>query len=375
MKIDWRSLERIEEAGETAGHLDLASGSFLSEEQGGSDQPPRDGQLLALYPLLEPDPAHLHKALLASIPDDRLRRSTFKAWRELTRVSARSRLFASREVWEAECEKKRETFEAALSESPAIAERWKHGARLLSRLELWNCLSREGIEIDNPPGWVGETTRLRDEYSRGWPAFLRSRLQVVEEWLLSAAPEIIGDLQPPASDSAISALELQLVESGAMPFGSDLRVLFGWHDGTMHGRGLAATTSFIFGFWLLSVEDALGACELMRAIQRTSQSGSLDSPRWDPRWLPILSNGIGDLWFLDLRPGHSPCVVEYLHEDPDTNAILFKDLASFIEAYADAAEDGLLIADSDFGVQPRSWPEWAAHCSLYGRGARKTQSS
>jgi len=377
MRIDWQSLERIEAAGHTATHLELSSGSFLCHAlRGVSDQPLHDDGLLALYRLLDfdLDPVHLDKALLASIPEEHLRRPVFNAWRAVDRVTARPRSFSSRARWIEECERKQAAFDALLSQSPAIAHRWKGSAGLLRRLELWNCLRQEGIDVDNPPDWVGETVQLRDDLCRGWPAFVRSRLHVIEEWLLSTAPEIVADLQPPASDSAISALELQMVESGSMPFGSEIRTLFGWHDGTAHGRGLSATTSLILGFWLLSVEDALAACELMSALERASEAGLRDSPQWDSRWLPILSNGIGDLWFLDLRPGSSPCVVEYLHEDPDTNALLFKDLASFIEAYADAIEDGLLIADPDLGVQPKSWPEWSAHCSLYG-AARKSESS
>jgi cell wall assembly regulator SMI1 len=138
----------------------------------------------------------------------------------------------------------------------------------------------------------------------------------LEAWLQINAPEVRHDLLPGAADADIAAVE-QLVGT-RVPDG--FREVYAVHDGQI-GIGppllidwLLLPTKTIQREWQL-MHDLLARGEL---DAQAVANGPVQAVWWNPKWLPVASNGTGDFQCIDLDPpsgGQFGQIVTFLHVD------------------------------------------------------------
>lgn len=139
----------------------------------------------------------------------------------------------------------------------------------------------------------------------------------LEAWLKAHNPALLADLNPPASDADIQALEQKLGVKLPADFVECLKV----HDGQ---RG--AADGLFAGLEFLSSQRIL---EEWRVWKQLLDGGDFDGAEaepgvgiqpvwWNPKWIPFTYNGAGDHLCLDLDPssqGRSGQVITLWHDD------------------------------------------------------------
>lgn len=373
MRIDWQSWEEIRGAGLNATHLDLHTGAFINDEPS-QDVAVSESRLAATperylslwwgeeFPELHS--GRLERALLYRIADEKLRRSALAAWwayDTLHRVP-----LPSHEARKAERRRRRAALDALVSKAPELARCWHDRNELLARGGLWACLRAESIAIDNPPPWRAELEGFHAEVEAGWRTLLEDCLGRIDRWLAANAPKHHAALRPPATDPELDALQAAL-PAGSLALPAALRALYRWHGGTAHAPSRPPSASLVFGYALLSPEDARETHQMLTGLLRDGTFAERPPTWWNERWLPFLGNGGGDLWCVDLTPEQGGRIVWFLHDDA-RRKVLFYDVGAFIEAYAEALTAGLWRFDpDDGGLEPTDWDAWEEHCGRYGQ--------
>lgn len=142
--------------------------------------------------------------------------------------------------------------------------------------------------------------------------------QKLENHLREHNPELLADLNPPATDAQVRELEKQIGQELSEEFVACLKV----HDGQ---KGEA---DWLFGgHEFLSIE---GIMMDWRTLNRLLEEGDFEEQSaksdpevgghwWSPSWVPFTSNGGGDHFCLDLMPtskGSLGQVIKYSGELP-----------------------------------------------------------
>jgi cell wall assembly regulator SMI1 len=163
--------------------------------------------------------------------------------------------------------------------------------------------------------------------------------QRIEAWLRNHAPDILADLGPPASPERIRAAEEQL--QCTLP--EDVRASLGIHDGQ---QGSAA---YLFGQWeYFGIEAVLSEHKMLQQVFAAgAQTSEVSDPRvrkawWLPAWIPILGNGSGDYYCIDLNPEPSGSVgqlIEYLHTH-EYRRVLATSFTEWLAQFAKDFDDG-----------------------------------
>lgn len=140
----------------------------------------------------------------------------------------------------------------------------------------------------------------------------------LESYLRRHNPQLLADLNPPASHNQIKDLEAQL----GVTLPSDFVQCLMLHDGQLgNAEGL------FDGYEFLSARKIFLEWS---AISRLLERGDLDEPLgkpdpavshawWDTQWIPFAANGAGDNLCIDLAPaaaGTVGQVISYSHEFP-----------------------------------------------------------
>lgn len=113
----------------------------------------------------------------------------------------------------------------------------------------------------------------------------------------------------------------------------ELVTLYGWRNGTSTERVSLDDIHLFPGFYLLSVDDAVA----------NYQAFVTDS-RWRTGWLPVLANGGGDFYVVDLSSSASS-PVRHFRIDELEHPIEFSSLSSLLETLAEAFERGVFFVD------------------------------
>lgn len=142
----------------------------------------------------------------------------------------------------------------------------------------------------------------------------------IHAWLKNHAAEELALFAPPAADSAIDALDGEI----PTPLPRALRDSARIHNG-QHGGAIA-------GLQLLSLEE--GASERERMLgYSTDDAVGFD---WSPNWFPVLTDGGGDYYFIDLATG---AVHEWNHELASSTSVA-PSFEALLTWYANALEAG-----------------------------------
>ena len=142
--------------------------------------------------------------------------------------------------------------------------------------------------------------------------------QQLENQLSAHNPELLADLNPPATDAQIRELEQAIGLQLPADFGACLKI----HDGQ---RGRA--TWLFDGYEFLSSEKILMEwvvwIDLLDDGEFDGRAASVDAgiktEWWSKGWVPFSSNGMGDHFCLDLEPaaqGRRGQVIQVFHDMP-----------------------------------------------------------
>ncbi len=114
----------------------------------------------------------------------------------------------------------------------------------------------------------------------------------------------------------------------------ELESLYAWRNGTSTA-GVAAVDDVHFfpGFYLLSLEDALA-----------NYRAFATDPRWSTGWLPLLANGGGDFYVLDLSSSAASPVRHFRIEESE-HPIEFDSLQGLLTTLAAAFDRGIFFVD------------------------------
>jgi len=158
--------------------------------------------------------------------------------------------------------------------------------------------------------------------------------QQLEKYLSTHDPEVLEDLNPPATDAQIRELERTIGIQLPADFIKCLKI----HDGQ------AGKAKWLFdGHEFLSSEKILMEwavwVDLLVDGEFDDRAANVDeeitTKWWCKGWVPFSSNGVGDHYCLDLEPtilGNSGQVIQVIHDMP-TRALKSSDFGSWFENF------------------------------------------
>lgn len=156
-------------------------------------------------------------------------------------------------------------------------------------------------------------------------------LSAIESGLRRLGRQVL--LQSLQSGLTAEAVRLQLDAVG-LPASVELEAVYGWHDGTASDTTASLDDIQLFpGFHLLSLEDAV-----------TNYRAFVGDPRWTPGWLPVLANGGGDFYVVDLRPTGAGAVRHFWIDEAE-HPVEFGSLTELISTLAEGFARGVFYVD------------------------------
>ncbi|WP_375504198.1 SMI1/KNR4 family protein [uncultured Jatrophihabitans sp.] len=160
---------------------------------------------------------------------------------------------------------------------------------------------------------------------------LTDSLLSIESWLLRLGRvQLLEALRPGVSRVVV---EQSLARAG-MTSVAPLEELYGWHDGTERpGDGIVDGVEVIPGFYLLGLEEALAVRILY-----------LEQDTWAPHWLPILTDGAGYFYLVDLSAGADPTVLRWEFDDPEA-VVSFESIDLLVDTIFHAYSRGVIFVD------------------------------
>lgn len=148
-------------------------------------------------------------------------------------------------------------------------------------------------------------------------------MQNLEDWLADNEPHVLEELNPGASEEALT--KLAVIAGSILP--ADFLDFYRLHDGQRADVG-----GVINGEELLSVERIIDELTVWTDLLN---EGTFDNWRVDagpevravwytPRWLPFTYDGAGNHYCLDLDPTESGTygqIIRMWHDDPSRNVV------------------------------------------------------
>ncbi len=161
-------------------------------------------------------------------------------------------------------------------------------------------------------------------------------------FLQEAHPELVADLNPPATDAQLDALEALIGQR--LP--EDFRQLYRLANGQRQG----ATPLFQEGYAFLSLDEVSENWLLMKSLYDDKQGfwendtpqGAVKDRWWHPSWIPFALMISGDMYCIDLDPasgGQVGQVLELIHDDTGRAHLGFS-LNDFLGSYEQGLREG-----------------------------------
>jgi cell wall assembly regulator SMI1 len=170
-----------------------------------------------------------------------------------------------------------------------------------------------------------------------------------EAWLAANAPQLIGELNPGATDAELREL--------AMAIGTELPTDFVAFYRIHNGQQREASGLFN-GEELLAVSRILDEWTIWNDLLKSGDfDGATSAPDigvradwWNPLWLPLTYDGAGNHCCLDLSPapgGTRGQVIRMWHDD-DERTLLASSLTEWTTQYVTALEAGEYVFSEDY---------------------------
>src|SRR5690606_12156798 len=172
----------------------------------------------------------------------------------------------------------------------------------------------------------------------------------MKSWLKTNAAHIVDELNGPATDEELLALEQQLNLTLPQEYKSFLKI----HNGQdRDSEGLIDTEE------LLSTERVLEEWTVWKDLldngdfddSQSDPDEGVKEDWWNPKWVPITYDGSGNHYCLDLDPapgGTSGQIIRMWH-DSGERELLADSFAEWIEDYTDQWEEGVYMYSEDWG--------------------------
>lgn len=142
---------------------------------------------------------------------------------------------------------------------------------------------------------------------------------------------LLESLQPGLSAATVR----QQLGAADSPSCEAVESLYGWRDGTrLPTDGLLDDIELTPGVVFLSLTDAIA--ETRRGI---------DERHWRPTWLPILTDGGGYFYLVELQSGTDHPVLRWEFDEPDRHPTVAPNIASLFATVRRALDDGVIFVD------------------------------
>lgn len=172
------------------------------------------------------------------------------------------------------------------------------------------------------------------------------RMQValgrIDRWMGIHRPEFHKELNAGATDEQMARM---LKQTGhTLPIA--MHALFRWRNGQGGFQSFYHYNSF------METDGAASSWQVMHDLIPQFEGDGHDN-WWQDGWLSFLENGGGDSIVLDTVgtfTGKKNQLIEFWHDDSPRN-ILFPDLMTWAETFADSLERGLWSNDEDFQLK------------------------
>jgi cell wall assembly regulator SMI1 len=141
----------------------------------------------------------------------------------------------------------------------------------------------------------------------------------IETWLTIHAPDILDNLLPGVDDDDIQEIEAELGYS----FPEDVRASLRLHNGTVD--------SFADIWRLLNIDEIAGEQQMMSHIPSFKRL----------HWLPLASDGCGDLLCVDIQPEPGEILGQIIHFDHESvSSWVAPSFQALLSAFVDHLEAG-----------------------------------
>ena len=116
----------------------------------------------------------------------------------------------------------------------------------------------------------------------------------------------------------------------------EIETFFGWHDGLSETPGLKLDDIYLFSiFYPLSLSELTDVYRSFRG-----------NVRWKDGWLPIMFDGAGDFYVVDLSDSGDGQVRHFWNEQLET-PVEFDSLTTMFQTISAAYDRGLIFLDED----------------------------
>jgi cell wall assembly regulator SMI1 len=169
------------------------------------------------------------------------------------------------------------------------------------------------------------------------------QLRTLERLLAEQEAPVIKRLQPPASSKAFAAIESEF----GLPLPDELRLWWGWHDGTdvkPHERAAKASIGPLFE--ILGAEEALKVtCESRKLALEIDPNEP--EVYWGPTWLAIGTDG-RVACDISVRPDSPVSVLDVdYHKTAHPGAVVVQSLGEMVRWWTEALESGAWRYDDE----------------------------
>jgi cell wall assembly regulator SMI1 len=167
----------------------------------------------------------------------------------------------------------------------------------------------------------------------------------IETWLASNLPEVIADLNPPASEAAIAQAETTL----GLTLPGAFKTIYRIHDGQRE-----AALGVFFGHQFMSLDQLLMRYADWKAIvvhdpvaalgadlpMTSTPDGAIQLRHADAAWIPFTEAGASENFGLDFHPAQTGTAGQVIlfGRDVRDKVVIAKDLPSFLAWVGDELE-------------------------------------
>jgi cell wall assembly regulator SMI1 len=161
----------------------------------------------------------------------------------------------------------------------------------------------------------------------------------LDRWFLMNHTELYKELNDPASEKDLESVTKQTKIK--LPIA--MHALWRWRNGASGYGAFYQFNSF------MDVSGALSSWQIMHDLIPQFEDEDGHKNWWRDGWLSFLENGGGDSIVLDTEgtfTGKKNQLVEFWHDD-GPRTVLFPDLMTWAETFADSLEQGLWEVDEE----------------------------
>lgn len=194
------------------------------------------------------------------------------------------------------------------------------------------------------------------------------RMQValgrIDRWTEAHRPDFHKELSKGADEKALAALEKKIGKKLPVAY----HALFRWHDGN------DGYSSFYYNNTFMSLSGVSSTWDVMHDLIPQFENDDGHKHWWHDGWVPFLENGGGDNVCVDLEGTFTKKkgqIMDFVHDD-SPREVLFPDLPTWAEVFADSLEGELWEFSEEGDVDLKSEPKFKKLVTARAKGYPKS---